>query len=87
MGEMEQYAYPLGPYRRSPYVCPGCGHNVRTCECAGAWPATIDPTTSRVVIDADEFEEAGRDPRLAETNRRADEYLARLRAEGRVHDA
>jgi hypothetical protein len=36
-----------------------------------------------VVVDADEYEEALRDPRVHRGNREADEFLERLEREGR----
>jgi hypothetical protein len=36
-----------------------------------------------VVVDADEYEEALRDPRVLRTNREATEFLERLEREGR----
>lgn len=50
-------------------------------------PRTIDPTAQpgplTVLVDADEFEEALRDPRVQRFNREATEYLERLEREGR----
>lgn len=53
---------------------------------------TIDPKNKvqaakagflTVVVDADEYEEALRDPRVHQTNREATEFLERLEREGR----
>jgi hypothetical protein len=53
---------------------------------------TIDPKNKAqapkagfltVVVDADEYEEALRDPRVHRGNREADEFLERLEREGR----
>lgn len=54
------------------WFCPVCGDNK---------PETGEPFA---VVDAEDLDEARRDPKVQELQRRADEHLAELEAEGRI---
>lgn len=48
---------------------------------------TVLPEDPCIEIDAEEFEEARRDPKVKDLLRRADAYGEKMRAEGRLEDA